>query len=114
MTNTFYVEILPSDRKIQRFPLPTEQMLVGRSRSRCQLVLTDPRVSRIHLRIIRSPDLGITITDMHSANGSFLDGHLLPSGMAITWLIDQMVSIGSTQLTLRYGNMPDLPPEASA
>ena len=113
MTNAFYVEIAPSDHKVQRLLLPADQLLVGRSSSRCQLVLVDPRVSRIHLRVIRSPDLGVTITDMHSANGSFLDGHVLPPGMAITWLIDQMVSIGSTQLILRYGKIPDPPAEAS-
>jgi hypothetical protein len=106
MTNAFYIEITPQDRKIKRFLLPPEQLLVGRSQNRCQLLLADPRVSRIHLRIIRSPDLGVTITDMHSANGSFLDGHPLPPGMAITWLIDQTASIGSTQLTLRYGKPP--------
>jgi pSer/pThr/pTyr-binding forkhead associated (FHA) protein len=109
VTNAFYVEIVPPDGKLRRFILPVEQLLVGRSQNRCQLLIPDPRVSRIHLRIIRSPDLGVTITDMHSANGSSLDGHLLPPGMAITWLIDQMVSIGSTQLTLRYGQAPNAP-----
>lgn len=106
MTNAFYIEIILQDRKIERFLLPTEQLLVGRSQNRCQLVITDPRISRIHLRIIRSPDLGVTITDMHSANGSYLDGHPLPPGLAITWLIDQTAAIGSTQLTLRYGKPP--------
>lgn len=106
MTNAFYIEIVPPDRKLWRFLLPAEQLLIGRSPSRCQLVITDPRVSRIHLRVNRSPDLGVTITDMHSANGSFLDGHPLPPGMAITWLIDQIASIGGTQLILRYGKPP--------
>ncbi len=107
IANAFYIEIVPQDRKSWRFLLPADQLLVGRSPNRCQLVITDPRVSRIHLRIIRSPDLGVTITDMHSANGSFLDNHPLPPGLAITWLIDQTASIGSAQLTLRYGKPPN-------
>jgi pSer/pThr/pTyr-binding forkhead associated (FHA) protein len=111
MTNAFYIEVMPDNRNIRRFLLPAEQLLVGRSQNRCKLMIPDPRVSRIHLRIVRSPDLGVTITDMHSANGSFLDGHPLPPGMAITWLIDQTVAIGRTQLTLRYGKLPDAPPE---
>ena len=106
MMNAFYIEIVPPDRKSWRFLLPAEQLLVGRSPNRCQLVLTDPRISRIRLRINRSSDLGVTITDIYSANGSFLDGHPLPPGMAITWLTDQVASIGSTQLTLRYGQPP--------
>jgi pSer/pThr/pTyr-binding forkhead associated (FHA) protein len=96
MMNVFYIEIVPQDLKLWRYLLPADQLLVGRSLNRCQLLITDPRVSRIHLRIIRSPDLGVTITDMHSANGSFLDGHPLPPGMAITWLIDQIALIGDT------------------
>lgn len=106
MNNAFYIEIVPQEGNIWHFPLPTEQLLVGRSQNRCKLIVRDPRVSRIHVRIVRSPDIGVTVTDMHSANGSFLDGHRLPSGLAISWLIDQVVALGSTQLTLRYGKLP--------
>jgi len=109
MTNTFYIEIIPPDRKLWRFPLPADQLLVGRSLNRCGLVIHDPRVSRIHLRISRSPDLGVTITDMYSANGSRLDGHALPPGLSINWLIEQTAAVGSTSLILRYGKLPDAP-----
>lgn len=113
MTNTFYIEIVPQDRKIQRFPLPSDQLLVGRSPNRCHLVIDDPRVSRIHLRITRSPDFGVTITDMYSANGSTLDGHTLPPGVSISWLIEQIATIGTVDLVLRYGKLPDAPAEPS-
>ncbi len=111
MTNTFYIEITPQNGKIWRFLLPSDQLLVGRSPNRCGLVIDDARVSRIHLRITRSPDFGVTVTEMYSANGSTLDGHSLPSGIAISWLIEQTVSIGSTSLSLRYGKLPDALPE---
>jgi pSer/pThr/pTyr-binding forkhead associated (FHA) protein len=109
MTNTFYIEIIAPDSKISRFPLPSDQLLVGRSLNRCGLIIDDPRVSRIHLRVTRSPDLGVTITDMYSANGSTLDGHALPPGMSINWLIEQTAAVGSTNLILRYGKLPDAP-----
>jgi pSer/pThr/pTyr-binding forkhead associated (FHA) protein len=111
MTNTFYIEITPHNGKIWRFPLPPDQLLVGRSPNRCGLVIDDPRVSRIHLRITRSPDFGVTITEMYSANGSTLDGRSLPSGIAISWLIEQTIIVGSTSLILRYGKLPDTLPE---
>jgi hypothetical protein len=107
MTNTFYIEVLPPDGKVWYFSLPAEPVMVGRSSNRCKLIVNDPRISRIHLRIFRSPDVGVTITDMYSAHGSKLDGHPLPSGMAISWLLEQTATIGGTTLILRYG----LPPE---
>jgi len=110
MTNTFYIEIKAPNRKIWRFPLPPDQLLVGRSPNRCGLVIDDPRVSRIHLRITRSPDLGVTITDMFSANGSTLDGHALPPGVAISWLIEQTSAVGAVKLVLRYGELPEANP----
>ncbi len=113
MTNTFYIEITPQNRKIWRFPLPSDQLLVGRSPNRCGLVIDDPRVSRIHVRVSRSPDRGVTITDMYSANGSTLDGRLLPPGIAINWLIEQTIVVGTTNLMLRYGKVPDMPPDLS-
>lgn len=114
MTNTFYIEVIPQDQKMGRFPLPPDQLLVGRSPNRCGLVIDDPRVSRIHLRISRSPDLGVTVTDMYSANGSTLDKHSLPSGIAISWLIEQTIVIGSTSLILRYGKLPDTLAESNS
>jgi pSer/pThr/pTyr-binding forkhead associated (FHA) protein len=111
MMNTFYVEVVPQDRKIWRFPLPADQLLVGRSPNRCKLVLDDPRVSRIHLRVVRSPDQGVTVTDMYSANGSALDGHPLLPGISMHWLIEQSITLGNATLILRYGKMPETPAE---
>lgn len=104
MEACYFIEVLPSDSKSWRFVLPSDGVLVGRSPNRCGLMLADGRVSRIHLRVTRSPERGITIADMYSANGSKLDGRALPPGLGIAWLINQTVKAGDSALTLRYGD----------
>ncbi len=104
-THHFYLDIISFEGKRQRIPLPQTELVVGRSANRCDLVIEDTRISRIHLRISREPDKGITLTDLHSANGTDFDGHKLTPGEPITWLINQTATIGDSRLTLRYGTM---------
>ncbi|MBZ0279580.1 MAG: FHA domain-containing protein [Anaerolineae bacterium] len=102
-TNTFYVEIVPQADRIRRVLLEPGNLIIGRSPARAQLALSDSRISRVHLRVARDRDHGVTVTDLYSANGTNLDGRQLPPGVAMHWLIDQMITIGRTRLILRYG-----------
>lgn len=49
------------------------EVLVGRDRERCQLVLDDPGVSRVHARLARA-DGAWTVEDLASSNGTELNG----------------------------------------
>lgn len=53
--------------------LPERQMLIGRDASRVDICLTDFRVSRVHAWVSRTGKTA-TITDLRSANGTFVDG----------------------------------------
>ncbi len=101
----FYLDIIAQDGNRQRIPLPQTELVIGRSPNRCDLVFDDNRVSRVHLRITRDPDKGITLADLFSANGTDFDGRILDPGVPITWLINQTATIGDCRLTLRYGTM---------
>ena len=101
----FYLDIVAQDGKRQRLPLAQTELVIGRSPNRCNLVIDDNRISRVHLRVSREPDKGITLTDLYSANGTLFDGRKLEPGVPITWLINQTANIGDSRLTLRYGNM---------
>lgn len=103
---TFYIEIITQTAPIRRVDLSLEDIVVGRS-DRCSITVDDPRVSRVHLRIQRRPDRGVTITDLHTANGTTLDGRTIPPGLGISWLIGQTVQVGSVVLILRYGQPRD-------
>lgn len=54
--------------------LPEKQMLIGRDSKRADICLPDVRVSRMHAWIVRDGNTA-TITDLKSANGTFVDGH---------------------------------------
>jgi pSer/pThr/pTyr-binding forkhead associated (FHA) protein len=105
MANGFYIEIVAPTGPSRFAAVTDAALLIGRSAQRCKLVLDDARVSRIHLRVTRHPETGVTVTDMYSANGSLLDGRQLPPGIPFHWLIQQNILIGSTLLILRYGDL---------
>jgi FHA domain-containing protein len=99
-----YLEIIPAEGEIYTLSLPHDgEIVVGRSRNQCRLMLDDPRISRVHLRITCLVSQQIVVMDLHTANGSRLDNRCLPPGMPMTWLINQPIIIGSTHLILRYG-----------
>jgi len=54
--------------------LQERQMLIGRDRSRADICLPEVRVSRMHAWILRRGKTA-TITDLKSANGTFVNGH---------------------------------------
>lgn len=101
----FFLDIVTQDGNWQRLALHEGDIIIGRSANRCNVVVEGTRISRVHLRVSRTVDKGITITDLYSANGTLFDGHQLEPGIPITWLINQTASIGEVRLTLRYGSM---------
>jgi hypothetical protein len=102
---SFFLDIITPEGKRKRVPLQGSTIVIGRSPKRCELLIEDPRVSRVHVRIHRDVDRGVTITDLFSANGTLFEGHEMEAGVPISWLINQTAVIGSTQLTLRYGQL---------
>ncbi|CAM9264213.1 unnamed protein product [Choristocarpus tenellus] len=57
----------------RRFELPCgSEIVVGRSHHLSQLVIKDDKVSKAHLRLTVSPDLGLRATDLCSKHGSII------------------------------------------
>jgi len=84
------------DGRVQRLE-EDQAVLIGRDRS-CQLCIDDPQISRHHARILRRAD-SITIEDLNSSNGTFLNGVRIKTGML---KINDLVTLGrSTQLVVR-------------
>jgi len=100
----YFIEIIAPEQTQSTLPLQSgREILVGRSPHHCNILLTDKRISRVHLRISCTAEQRITVTDMYTANGSLLDGRPLLPGMPMNWLINQPIIIGSAHLILRYG-----------
>lgn len=85
----------------QRIDLSKPSVLVGRSLM-ADIEINDPRVSRVHLLIAGTLESGIKVTDLHSANGTFIDGIPLIPNSPTEWEVGQMVTIGETMLILRH------------
>ena len=77
--------------------LPEATITVGRS-ERCDVSLDDVEVSRLHVSLTRAGDT-VTIDDMHSANGTMVNGVAIQAPTVIR--PNDLVAIGNSILTLR-------------
>jgi pSer/pThr/pTyr-binding forkhead associated (FHA) protein len=82
------------------FELSVGEFTIGRS-DECQLALDDPNVNRRHA-VLRVQADGVSITDLGSRNGTFVDGvkissdnHALKGG--------NKIGIGSQEMTISEG-----------
>jgi signal transduction histidine kinase len=84
------------DGQVQRLE-EDQAIVIGRDRS-CQLCIDDPQISRQHARVLRHAD-SITIEDLNSSNGTFLNGVRIKTGTLKT---NDLVTLGRfTRLVVR-------------
>ena len=82
--------------------IPGDDVTVGRSPG-CDVVVTNPYVSKQHLRILR----GLVAVDQGSINGTFLEGSELLEGAAI--VSDGRVRIGKDEVIVEVLEDPPAP-----
>ncbi|MDA1053847.1 MAG: ATP-binding cassette domain-containing protein [Planctomycetota bacterium] len=63
--------------------LPEQRVVIGRDADRADICLPDVRISRLHAAIERTGELA-TITDLKSANQTFVDGEAIAKPTVIT------------------------------
>jgi len=96
--DTYEVRVLhgTGDVQVQRLE-ENQAIVIGRDRS-CQLCIDDPQISRHHARLLRRAD-SITIEDLNSNNGTFVNGVRIKTGIL---KINDLVTLGRfTQLIVR-------------
>jgi signal transduction histidine kinase len=96
--DTYEVQVLhgTGDGLVHRLE-EDQALVIGRDRS-CQLCIEDAQISRHHARILRHAD-SITIEDLNSSNGTFVNGARIKTGML---KLNDLVTLGrSTQLVVR-------------
>lgn len=76
---------------------PGEQVLIGREET-CDLCLPDPSVSRAHARVSRGEGDTLTLEDLHSTNGTAVNGERVTD--RATLRIGDMVEVGGITLRL--------------
>lgn len=74
------------------------EVTVGRS-SECDIVLSEPTVSRIHARFREEPHTGLwSVTDVGSHNGTFQDGVLILPGRPATLFRRTSLRLGGVEV----------------
>lgn len=95
----YHLIVLQGPKTGHIFPLTLPTLTIGRDPI-ADIVLTDPEVSRQHVRLTRT-EAGYEIQDLGSTNGSFLNGQRL-GGAAVLLKPEQEIVLGSGVM-LRYG-----------
>ncbi|MFN0246658.1 MAG: FHA domain-containing protein [Kofleriaceae bacterium] len=88
----FYIEYLGDFVE-----LPLGETIIGRDIG-CMLRFNDPAVSRRHLRFVRQ-DHEVTVEDLHSSNGTLVNGERLKRPRAIA--DGDSIKLGTRELTVR-------------
>jgi pSer/pThr/pTyr-binding forkhead associated (FHA) protein len=74
------------------------EVALGRD-PRCDIVLPDPTVSRLHARLRPEPHTGVwTVTDAESHNGTFQDGVLIVPGRPSPLFGRALLRLGHAEL----------------
>lgn len=96
--------VVEGNDKGKTFPLRSGAVVIGRSKS--DIIINDPRISREHVKFEFDPEKGkLTFTDLKSLNGCQINGNSLQSGE----LKDgDKIQIGNTILDCQMGKSPEL------
>lgn len=87
----------------ERYEVPTEGGVIGKSPSRASIVVSlSPAISRAHCRI--TPNNGLlTIEDLGSANGTFVNGARVAKGAPVELREGERLRLADVQFTVRKG-----------
>lgn len=99
MSNVLYFQVDLHDGRSVSIPILQERLIIGRNR-RCDIVLNDPCVSRVHLVVVRTAEDTLVATDLRTANGTTLDSIPMIPAEPLEWKPGQVAVIGNTQLRL--------------
>jgi pSer/pThr/pTyr-binding forkhead associated (FHA) protein len=87
--------------KISSFDLENAVVSIGRS-SDNDIQLTDRHTSRNHL-ILWGKGGRFFVKDLGSGNGTFINGHQIPSGKVVGLRENQSILVGKSLISLRAG-----------
>ena len=87
--------------EVEGLEIPMEgEVVLGRGAPPLESIIQDPEVSRLHARVCREADDALRLEDLHSTNGTYLNGWRIPSPQLLS--AGDRVQIGQTVFELRY------------
>lgn len=94
-TGLFWVEIGGGEHRLP-YRLVSERTTLGRAADN-DLVISDPKVSRHHAEVVRSPE-GFVLRDLGSTNGTFVNGRKVSERLLVP---GDTIVLGDTRLTFQ-------------
>jgi pSer/pThr/pTyr-binding forkhead associated (FHA) protein len=91
----------------RRLTLTDDELIIGRGVSGEGLLTDDGQLSRRHARVVRDASGRLTIEDLGSANGTFLNGERVSEARPLE--VGDSIRIGTTTLQLTGARAPDPP-----
>lgn len=79
--------------------LVNQGIFIGRDESKCDFILADNSVSRIHAKLT-SHSSELYLEDFNSTNQTKVNGNVLPAGIATKICHGDVISLGDVELTL--------------
>ena len=105
---TYVLTVVGGPARGTKLAFAKRPILVGNDET-CDLVLHDPKVSRRHLEVRGLPGGTISVKDLDSKNGTFVDSVRLTDGVVP---VGTTVRCGDTTLKLALGDVPIVAPSA--
>ncbi len=104
-SNPLISVLISSTGQILKFD--KKEILVGKDAS-CDMIWTQPYISRIHLKIANNSNQSYTVTDLHATNGTFVldaeqgdtDWRKVPSGSECTVKQGAKIRVGYTEIQI--------------
>ena len=81
-----------------KLPLLKTEMIIGRDPSVEISIVADANISRKHVKLTKLNDGTVSVTDLGSSNGTFLNDRKLVPGEAVNLSKEDMLKVGSTVL----------------
>ncbi len=105
MSEAYYViEVQPPDAPADRFEIDDDELILGRSKKRADIIVPDAQASGTHAKLCFD-GVNVTLEDLKSTNGTSKDGKKLSSVVRLA--ANEFFLIGETIITLTDVVVPE-------
>jgi hypothetical protein len=77
---------------------PKDRIVVGRNSLLCDVVLPFASVSKVHAHFHQSPSGAMTVRDVESSNGTFVNGERVPSEREVPLKLGDRIRLGAVEV----------------
>jgi len=76
-----------------------KEIIIGKD-TRCDMIWTQPYISRMHLKIIANEDRSYSVVDLNSTNHTFVDGNMIQSNVETLAQKGSKIKVGLSEIQI--------------